>query len=554
MSSHAERRAQRLRSAVVNAVSAKEFERLPGLLKQIAALTPTASLWCATGNGHLEADRRLWGLAGTRCQVMGQLLASKWKSAVKGTQRKRTAEDVMTKPLGGLKALPFLEAVRSIESALPEYVPGGLGETVVHRCAVVLVLHCFRQVLHVEGVDINDLDSLHMGPAEKSMAKHLAESVEAHAKRRRSLRASSSLIGPSSSSATLSSQGAIAPAGGPPAAAADVAVELSSFSSGQSRVRLGELFAAWGADGVGATLTPKQAVEKLGIARAQGGPVQELMQAKAAALRLQANRTWPIFRNPYTAANYVGSVLWTCVHLGLSTEWYTEAVKLTLKGAKMVHVAATGGTKRVSQIMNETVVSQLVKLAHFSGEAEVGIIWLLAWEFLLRVQSEAVGLQAGQAAEADKLPDGRHSAVWVEDGQYLVLRLRRRKNRPQGSVLRRACTCRSSSIVPCVVHAAWRILANKAPGDRLWAGTPAVLLAKMRRLLAQLRVQEAEQYTFKAFRAGRATALAAAGKSVGSILTAGEWRSAAFLAYVDEDIVDKAQLLNAALEESGGEL
>ena len=57
-------------------------------------------------------------------------------------------------------------------------------------------------------------------------------------------------------------------------------------------------------------------------------------------------------------------------------------------------------------------------------------------------------------------------------------------------------------------------------------------------------------FTFKAFRAGKATALAAAGKSIGTILRVGERRSSAFLAYVDEDVVDVVQLLSLAVDNS----
>ena len=37
---------------------------------------------------------------------------------------------------------------------------------------------------------------------------------------------------------------------------------------------------------------------------------------------------------------------------------------------------------------------------------------------------------------------------------------------------------------------------------------------------------------------------------MGYILAAGEWRCRAFLRYVDEEVVDTAQLLHKALEES----
>ena len=72
-------------------------------------------------------------------------------------------------------------------------------------------------------------------------------------------------------------------------------------------------------------------------------------------------------------------------------------------------------------------------------------------------------------------------------------------------------------------------------------------------MLTLLGVAKVQGYTLKAFRVGKATALAASGKSLGQILAAGEWRSFAFLSYVDTDVVDQAQLLDATLEASGDE-
>ena len=47
--------------------------------------------------------------------------------------------------------------------------------------------------------------------------------------------------------------------------------------------------------------------------------------------------------------------------------------------------------------------------------------------------------------------------------------------------------------------------------------------------------------------------MAAAGKTVGDILTAGEWKSAAFVSYVDTDVVDQAQLLDQVVDQSDEE-
>ena len=96
-------------------------------------------------------------------------------------------------------------------------------------------------------------------------------------------------------------------------------------------------------------------------------------------------------------------------------------------------------------------------------------------------------------------------------------------------------------------------MAALQPGQRLWSWTPGALLGHVRRLLVLLGEVEPNRFTLKAFRAGKATALAAAGHSVGHILLAGEWRSRAFLRYIDEEVIDAAQLLVQTLETSDNE-
>ena len=195
----------------------------------------------------------------------------------------------------------------------------------------------------------------------------------------------------------------------------------------------------------------------------------------------------------------------------------------------------------------------LVKRADSMSMPEYSCFVLMCWEFLLRVQSEAVPLLAGMPDDATSLPRERHSGVWVDGSGALCLRLQRRKNRPQGSLLRRRCTCPSQGFRFCVVHRLRPFLAQLQPTEPLWSFDSGAALKKLRRLLTLSQVPSAPEFTFKAFRAGKATALAAAGKSVGTILQAGEWRSAAFLNYVDTDVVDQAQLLDQAMVQSEDE-
>ena len=58
-----------------------------------------------------------------------------------------------------------------------------------------------------------------------------------------------------------------------------------------------------------------------------------------------------------------------------------------------------------------------------------------------------------------------------------------------------------------------------------------------------LSIEKADQFfSLKAFRAGRATEMIKQNISLGSVLRAGEWRSAAMLRYLAEDEIDSEVL------------
>ena len=87
----------------------------------------------------------------------------------------------------------------------------------------------------------------------------------------------------------------------------------------------------------------------------------------------------------------------------------------------------------------------------------------------------------------------------------------------------------------------------------MWKWTPATFVRRLRRYLILLSAPGVDAFQLKAFRAGRATSMVAHGCPLGEILMAGEWRSAAFARYVDEEAVDAAQLLAQTLDASDGE-
>ena len=202
-----------------------------------------------------------------------------------------------------------------------------------------------------------------------------------------------------------------------------------------------------------------------------------------------------IFRNPGTAANYVGYVKWACTHLSMVTSWWSPTVTLTLKGMRAEHLRATGGPALAKVLLTDEWVAQLARLSLAMNQTHVHAAVLVSSVFLLRVQSEAMGLEVGMKRDAQILPPGRHSAVWIEscEGGFdsLHIRLARRKHRPQGSLLVRTCTCAEASPHCCAVHAVAPLLRNKGAGATLFDLTSSSFLKADRRMLTLLGHRDA---------------------------------------------------------------
>jgi hypothetical protein len=134
-------------------------------------------------------------------------------------------------------------------------------------------------------------------------------------------------------------------------------------------------------------------------------------------------------------------------------------------------------------------------------------LYLLAYAFLLRVPSEGLPVVAGGGDCA-----GEQAALTLE-GDVLVLQLRRRKNKPGGSTLRRHCwcaTCRES----CPVHILGPMLGRLAPGEKLFPDiSPAAAGTTLKRMLECIGVKEAGSYRLHDLRRGHALDLQRAGES-----------------------------------------
>ena len=84
------------------------------------------------------------------------------------------------------------------------------------------------------------------------------------------------------------------------------------------------------------------------------------------------------------------------------------------------------------KFLTKALLEALVVSADAAGNQELAIQSLMAWHFLLRVQSECTPLEVGQPQDATQLACNRHSAVWVDGVANACLRLRLRKTGRKG--------------------------------------------------------------------------------------------------------------------------
>ena len=131
-----------------------------------------------------------------------------------------------------------------------------------------------------------------------------------------------------------------------------------------------------------------------------------------------------------------------------------------------------------------------------------------------------------------------------------MLQLARRKNRPHGSVIVRACWC-SRCPITCPVHAlaAWLRSFNEA--DRPFAHILAQQASSdLKARLAGLGIAHAYSYWPHDVRRGNTQDLTERGSSLIEILRARERRTPAFLKYVDVQELEKDAVVQTHVIES----
>lgn len=211
--------------------------------------------------------------------------------------------------------------------------------------------------------------------------------------------------------------------------------------------------------------------------------------------------------------------------------------KLALKNREAPH--------RPKHFITFGLLTKLVGLALKEDDIVSAMIYVISYACLLRVPSECLPLVAGVRACTVQALNGSHSCCAVSETEGLVVTLARRKNRPAGSRLVRSCWCfREQST--CPVHAVSKWLKKVAPGSQPFRLVkPDKAITELRRRLQCLGVADAHEFMLQDFRRGHASDLVAAGAPLNTILKAGEWRSPAFLAYLEKHKVENEGIQEA---------
>jgi hypothetical protein len=439
------------------------------------------------------------------------------------------------------------------------------------KIALVLALHGFKVPGHLRGLQPDDLVELFEAKLTLAVLRRGMEKLDdSHMEGKLALGSQAS-----SNQATLVKSSAEA-----------LASILAPEQYKQAETSIAVLEEDFGVSGLSTSLRPFEAIEKLGLAKAAGKDVDLLLSAKAENFRdlsvqgsyasvASALRCWhrfatlflgysedstlppreaehvvkflAVFRKAKTAENYIGAIKWACIRTKLPITWRDATVAQGLAGAKRRTITMIGEAAQQRFFLTHVIMVQLIQmLLRMEVPPGMAVLAVIAWQFLLRVQSEGIPLVRGSPAACHGLPPACHSGVWIA-ADKIHIRLRKRKHRASGSWLKRACTCSECPLL-CGIHFAGQYVMTKPIGEELFGFSQAQFTHAIKRALTLLEIPGASTFSLKAFRAGRATELALKGVPIGKILQAGEWKSSAFLRYIDEDTVDHASFAHEILE------
>ena len=109
-------------------------------------------------------------------------------------------------------------------------------------------------------------------------------------------------------------------------------------------------------------------------------------------------------------------------------------------------------------------------------------------------------------------------------------------------------------VTTCPVHTLWSFFSGLERGAQPFAEfKDGLALRSLRCILRRLAVPDAGIYRTRDIRRGRAQDLLVNGASLAEILSAGQWKSPAFLAYLDLETLEKGAVIEAHRDESSSD-
>ena len=237
-----------------------------------------------------------------------------------------------------------------------------------------------------------------------------------------------------------------------------------------------------------------------------------------------------VFRCKNTFQKYVGKVRVACLLAEVSMESFDRSI-LERCGETIARVQAPPKQKT---FIRHALLSELVSDATKHGDWESASLYVVTYAFMLRMPSEALPMRFKEGS----------SAVSI-DNTTIHLSLARRKNLRHGSTMSRNCWCRKSSQT-CPVHVLMKYCEKVAVGQPLFPSHKAEQVrTNLRGRLSRLNIPDAYAYGTHDFRRGHTMDMVMAGAPLSQILKAGQWKSSAFLEYIEKQEVECGAVLEA---------
>ena len=160
-----------------------------------------------------------------------------------------------------------------------------------------------------------------------------------------------------------------------------------------------------------------------------------------------------------TFTNYLGYVRLACQILGASDAAFSSPALLR---AKTSILKRDEYRRRDPMFVRQALLARMVEMARGARSQEgwaMTMLYVTTYAFMLRLQSEALPIAVNKVAPGHV----GQQAIMTLEGDEVVLRLERRKNWQQGSVIRRSCWCCTCKQT-CPVHAVWKFMSGFPDG------------------------------------------------------------------------------------------